>query len=117
MNIEQIREICLGMQGTSEAIKYGDQLCFMVAGKHFCSSRLQDPDKVNLKAPDEAFEAQCDRPGITPAPYGGATYKWIQVEHVDVLTDAEWEQFLQMAYDTIVAKLSKKLRATLHNPS
>ncbi|MCF8246811.1 MAG: MmcQ/YjbR family DNA-binding protein [Saprospiraceae bacterium] len=53
MDIEQLRSICLSFPGTSEAVKYDDQLAFMVLGKHFCSSRLPDLNTINLKVPDD----------------------------------------------------------------
>ncbi|WP_373550891.1 MmcQ/YjbR family DNA-binding protein [Haliscomenobacter sp.] len=49
MHIEQLRELCLSLPGTSEGIKYGDQLCFMVMGKVFCSSNVKNLDKANFK--------------------------------------------------------------------
>jgi hypothetical protein len=41
MDIENLRNLCLSLPGTSEGVKYGDQLCFMVLGKVFCSSNLK----------------------------------------------------------------------------
>lgn len=113
MNIEQIREICLSLPGTAEAIKYGDQLCFMVMGKHFCSSNLKNLDKVNFKVSDEQFEELCEREGIGPAPYGGAKFKWVQVAHFDHLTDAAWQGLLRQAYELAKAKLPKKAQHSL----
>ena len=108
MNIEKIREICLSFQHTSEGIKYGDQLCFMVMGKVFCSSNTKNLDKVNFKVADELFEEFCDREGIVPAPYGGAKFKWAQVTDFDVLTDKEWNDFIKESYELVKAKLPKK---------
>ncbi|MBK9014379.1 MAG: hypothetical protein IPM82_09975 [Saprospiraceae bacterium] len=56
MDIEQLRNLCLSYSGTSEGVKYGDQLCFMVVGKPFCSSRLPDLSNVNFKVPDDQFD-------------------------------------------------------------
>lgn len=108
MNIEKIREICLSFQHTSEGIKYGDQLCFMVLGKVFCASNLKNLDKVNFKVSDEAFEECCEKEGIIPAPYGGAKFKWIQVTSFDVLSDKEWLDYLTKSYSLVCAKLPKK---------
>lgn len=113
MDIERIRQFCLAMPGTAEAVKYGDQLCFMVAGKHFCSSNLKGLDKINFKVADEQFEELCEREGIGPAPYGGAKFKWVQVGYFDALTDPEWEALLQLAYQSVKAKLPKKVQREL----
>ncbi len=108
MDIENLRNLCLSLPGTSEGIKYGDQLCFMVLGKVFCSSNLKNLDRANFKVADEEFEELCEREGIIPAPYGGAKFKWVQVTDFDHLTDTEWAQYLRKAYDLVKAKLTKK---------
>jgi len=116
MDIEKLRNLCLSLPGTSEGIKYGDQLCFMVLGKVFCSSNLKNLDRANFKAADEEFEELCERPGVIAAPYGGAKFKWVQVTDFDCLTDKEWAQYLRKAYDLVKAKLTKKEQAILDSP-
>ena len=113
MDIESLRDYCLSLPGTSEGIKYGDQLCFMVAGKVFCSSNLKNLDKAAFKAGAEAFEALCDRPGIGPAPYGGATFHWVQVSGFEWLEAQEWRHYLRQAYDLVKMRLPKKIQETL----
>jgi len=113
MHIEQLRELCLSFPGTSEGIKYGDQLCFMVMGKVFCSSNVKNLDKANFKVDEEEFEEICERDGIAPAPYGGAKFKWVQVSDFDCLSDGEWKEYLQKAYALVRAKLPKKVQAEL----
>ena len=113
MHIEQLRELCLSFPGTSEGIKYGDQLCFMVMGKVFCSSNVKNLDKANFKVDDEEFEAICEREGIAPAPYGGAKFKWVQASDFDCLSDGEWQEYIQKAYALVRAKLPKKVQAEL----
>lgn len=103
-----MREICLSFQHTSEGIKYGDQLCFMVMGKVFCSSNIKNLDKVNFKVSDEIFDEFCDREGVVPAPYGGAKFKWVQITSFEVLSDKEWFDYLNKAYGLVRAKLPKK---------
>ena len=113
MHIEQLRSLCLALPGTSEGIKYGDQLCFMVMGKVFCSSNVKNLDKANFKVEDEIFEELCEREGIVPAPYGGAKFKWVQVTDFDCLSDAEWQHFILQAYQLVKAKLPKKVQTSL----
>ena len=108
MHIEQLRDFCLSLPDSSEAIKYGDQLCFMVAGKVFCSSNVKNLDQASFKVGDDEFEALCDRPGIRAAPYGGAKFKWVQVAGFDVLDEQEWIFYLRQAYELVKAKLPKK---------
>lgn len=113
MDIEKLRAFCLSLPGASEGIKYGDQLCFMVLGKVFCSANLKNLDCAAFKVGDEAFEALCDREGIFAAPYGGAKFKWVQVTDFAALTEPEWDGFLRQAYTLVKAKLPKKSRETL----
>jgi predicted DNA-binding protein (MmcQ/YjbR family) len=113
MNIEKIREICLQLPHTTEGIKYGDQLCFMVAGKSFCSANIKSLEKIKVKVPDEDFEMLCERDGISPAPYGGARFKWIQIDDFHYLTEKEWSFFLNQSYQLIKLSLPKKLLMTL----
>ncbi|MBI5913766.1 MAG: MmcQ/YjbR family DNA-binding protein [Bacteroidetes bacterium] len=113
MDIEKLRDTCLSFPGTSEGIKYGEQLCFMVAGKVFCSSNLKNLDLANFKVGDEEFEGMCDRPGIVAAPYGGAKFKWVQVTDFGFLSEKEWAHCLRNAYGLVKAKLPKKVQVTL----
>ena len=113
MNIEKLRDFCLSFPGTSEGIKYGDQLCFMVAGKVFCSSNTKHLDKASFKVRAEEFEEMCDRPGIQPAPYGGAKFHWVQITDFDYLEEQEWKDYLRQAYELVKTKLPKKVQATL----
>lgn len=113
MDIENLRNFCLSMPGTSEGIKYGDQLCFMVMGKVFCSSNTKNLDRANFKVADEVFEELCEREGIIAAPYGGAKFKWVQVTDFDHLSDTEWAHYLQQSYELVKAKLPKKVQESL----
>ena len=109
MNIEKIRDICLQFPATSEGIKYGDQLCFMVAGKVFCSSNIKNLDRINFKVGDEAFEEMCEKQGVIPAPYGGIRFKWVQITDFDCLTEKEWLFYISESYKLVKAKLPKKV--------
>ena len=113
MNIEQLREFCLSLPATSEGIKYGDQLCFMVAGKAFCSSNIKNLDRVSFRVLEEEFEELCDRPGIQVAPYGGARFHCVQVTDFDCLEAQEWTFYLRQAYEMAKARLPGKVRETL----
>ena len=115
MHIEQLRSLCLSYPGTSEGIKYGAELCFMVMGKIFCASQLKDLNQASFKVSEERFEELCEREGIAPAPYGGAKFKWVRVSDFDCLSDAEWEDLIQEAYQLVKAKLPKKVQASLEN--
>ncbi|NJN34944.1 MAG: MmcQ/YjbR family DNA-binding protein [Saprospiraceae bacterium] len=99
------------MPHTSEGIKYGDQICFMVAGKSFCSIQIKALEKVKFKVPNDDFEMFCEREGVKPAPYGGVKFKWVQVDDFPFLTEKEWLFWVQQSYDLIKNSLPKKVLA------
>lgn len=108
MHIEQLREFCLSLPGTTEDIKWGKDLCFCVGAKMYCVTGV-DGGGVSLKVTDDVFAACVERDGIVPAPYL-ARYKWIYIENYDVFPDDEWECLIRSSYDMIRAKLPKNRR-------
>jgi predicted DNA-binding protein (MmcQ/YjbR family) len=91
MTVEQLRTICLSLPGTTEDIKWGADLVFMVGGKMFCVTSTEPPHNVSFKVSDEEFEELSIQQGIIPAPYM-ARAKWIQVQKHSVLNKKEWEE-------------------------
>ncbi|EMR01947.1 MmcQ/YjbR family DNA-binding protein [Cesiribacter andamanensis] len=114
MNLEKLRALCLELPGTTEGIKWGQDLCFMVGEKMFCVSGLeQDTFSASFKVTEEAFGALTSRPGIVPAPYL-ARYQWVLVEQADSLSAAEWEQYVLHAYQLVRQKLPAKVKKALN---
>ena len=60
-----------------------------------------------FKVPDEDFLALTDRPGIKPAPYL-ARARWVLVDDLKTLPDAELMAAIRTSYALIKAKLPKK---------
>lgn len=112
MDIEWLRSTCLQYPGTTEGIKWGHDLCFMVAEKMFCVTNLEPPHQVSFKVPDEDFEELSQRDGIIPAPYM-ARNKWVMVQHVNKVSKAEWKKFIEQSYNLIKSKLPKKTQEAL----
>ena len=108
MDIETLREFCRALPAATEDIKWGNDLCFSVAGKMFCVAGLEGPLTVSFKVRDEEFDELAGSPGMRPAPYV-ARYKWVLVEDVNRLSRAEWEQYLRQSYELVRAKLPKKV--------
>ena len=107
MDIESLRDFCRGLPAVTEDIKWGNDLCFSVAGKMFCAAGLDGPLTVSFKVRDEEFDELANSPGMRPAPYV-ARYKWVLVEEVDRLSRKEWEHYLRQSYELVRAKLAKK---------
>jgi predicted DNA-binding protein (MmcQ/YjbR family) len=108
MNIDTLREYCMGLPAVTEDIKWGHDLCFSVAGKMFCVAALEGPLTVSFKVKDDEFDEMSNSPGMRPAPYV-ARYKWVLVEEVSALSRKEWEHYVRQSYDLVRAKLPKKV--------
>ena len=108
MDIEWLRKFCLSLPATSEDIKWGNDLCFLIAGKMFCVAGLEQPLKVSFKVTDEEFEELSTRDGIIPAPYM-ARNKWLLVQKASKLSKKEWETYIRQSYTLIKNKLPKKV--------
>lgn len=107
MHHEQLRELCLGLKGTTEDIKWGNDLCFCIGEKMYCVTWLGGPFQASLKVTDEEFEELVARPDIIPAAYL-ARYKWVQVKSATALSQSEWVRLIGQSYALVKAGLPKK---------
>jgi len=112
MHHEQLRDLCLSLKGTTEDIKWGNDLCFLVGEKMFCVTWLGGPFQASFKVTDEEFEELIARPDIIPAAYL-ARYKWIQVKSATALSTTEWDRLIKQSYELVKAGLSKKKQREL----
>src|SRR2546421_9088550 len=73
MNVEELRTYCLGLPHTTEDIKWGNDLCFLVGDKMFATTSLNAASGFNcsFKCSPEKFASLVEREGITSAPYTG----------------------------------------------
>ena len=103
-----LRHICLALPGTTEDIKWGGDLCFLIGGKMFCVTGFEAPGLVTFKIPDSDFDELSERKGFHPAPYL-ARAKWVQVDDFDTLSQTEWEAFVKQSYELVKSKIPKKV--------
>lgn len=110
MNLKKAKEFCAALPGATQDFKWGDNLVFSVGEKMFAV--MHDDAKAKsicFKVDDDRFLELTDREGIIPAPYL-ARAKWVLVEDIAKLPDAEAKELLQRAHQIIFAKLTKKLQ-------
>lgn len=107
MNIEELRAFCKTLQGVTEDIKWGQDLCFCIGEKMFCVTGLSGPFTLSFKVRDEEFEALSAAPGFTPAPYV-ARYKWVLLEDPSRISDKQLKHYISQSYELVKAKLPKK---------
>ena len=110
MTLDRLREICAGLPGVTEDVKWGHDLCFCVGGKMFAAVNLEPPHQLGFKCTPEDFAELTEREGIIPAPYL-ARAMWVQESELGVaLERQELTSLLRSAYDQVVAKLAKSKR-------
>ena len=109
MDIDWLRKFCLSLPATAEDIKWGNDLCFLVADKMFCVVGLEAPLKIAFKVSDEEFETLSTTEGFQPAPYM-ARAKWVLVNHPVALNRKQWETYIRQSYNLVKARLTKKVR-------
>jgi predicted DNA-binding protein (MmcQ/YjbR family) len=107
MTIESLRAFCRKLPEVTEDIKWGQDLCFCVAGKMFAVVNLERPHSIAFKCTPERFGELIERPGIIPAPYM-ARNMWVQEEELgEVLDRREIQALVKESYELVVAKLPK----------
>jgi predicted DNA-binding protein (MmcQ/YjbR family) len=110
MTLDGLRQICRALPGTTEDVKWGQDLCLCVGGKMFAAVNLEPPHQLGFKCTPENFAELTEREGIIPAPYL-ARAMWVQeVELGQALERPELAELLRSAYDLVVAKLPKSKR-------
>lgn len=112
MNIDLLRDITQKLPHVTEDVKFGNLLCFCIAGKMFCVTDADDSSSISLKVGAEEFSELLEREGFSPAPYLGRN-KWVLIDSTARLSKQELTHFITQSYELIKAKLPKKLREKL----
>ena len=109
MDIEWLRNTCLSRPATSEDIKWGNDLCFLVAGKMFCVAGLDQPLTISFKVPNELFPEISGSEGYVPAPYM-ARASWVQLTDATKVRKEDLEKQITRSYELVKARLPKKVK-------
>jgi predicted DNA-binding protein (MmcQ/YjbR family) len=109
MDHTQLEQLCFNLKGTSTDVKWGNDLCYLIGGKMYCVTNLDQPMKVSLKVQAEEFWELTEREGVNPAPYMSRNH-WIFIEKSKAFTAKEWKHYLQQSYELVYAKLPKKIK-------
>jgi predicted DNA-binding protein (MmcQ/YjbR family) len=113
MNVDQVRQYCLGFPHCTEQVQWGNDLVFKVAGKMFAVAALEPGQHwLSFKCSPDDFAELVERPDIVPAPYLARAH-WVALQTTDALPRNELRTRLRTAYDLVIAKLPKKARAEL----
>ncbi|MET0319133.1 MAG: MmcQ/YjbR family DNA-binding protein [Duganella sp.] len=110
MNLIEAQALCRSLPGATEDIKWESTLAFSVGGKMFAATwNVASARHLSFKVDDDRFLALTDRPGIIPAPYL-ARAKWIRIENIQTIRDAELTELIQRAHELVLNRLTKKLQ-------
>ena len=107
MNIEEIREYCLGKSQVNESFPFGDTtLVFKVSGKIFALLSL-DAVQMNLKCePDLAIELREQYSSVIPGYHMNKKY-WNTILLNGTIPDKLIKDWIDLSY-SLVAKKGKK---------
>jgi len=114
MDIESVRKFCLSLPHADEKVQWGNDLLFRVGEKMFAVAALEPSHGVALsfKCTPESFAELVEQEGIIPAPYM-ARHHWVGLERFDALAESDLKPLLTNAYQMVLEKLPKKVRAGL----
>lgn len=117
MNIEELREFCLSMEGVGEktpfgkfARRYDSILVFYVCDRMFCMTDMDDFTSVTVKlTPDEIEELRMARSSVSN-PVNLSQRHWLQLDFGGDLSDSEIFGLVGRSYEIVKAKYSRRSR-------
>jgi predicted DNA-binding protein (MmcQ/YjbR family) len=114
MRLDRLKAFALSLPHTTVVKQWGECLVFKVAGKMFCLIALDAEviDGVIFKCTPAEFDELTQTDGITQAPYC-AKRMWVRVGDLSALTGPELQARIRHSYDLVVAKLPRRVQATL----
>jgi predicted DNA-binding protein (MmcQ/YjbR family) len=113
MRLARLKSFALALPQTTVINQWGG-LVFKVAGKVFIILSLDGelPAGISLKCRPEDFDRLVQQDGFIQAPYCAKRH-WFRIQDLSFLPEAELLELIRQSYDLVVAKLPKKVQATL----
>jgi predicted DNA-binding protein (MmcQ/YjbR family) len=114
MNIEDFRNFCLSLPGTTEGFPFGgDVLVFKVAEKMYALARLDDFRGISLKCdPALAQDLRERYASVTPG-YHLNKKHWNSIAIPGELGNDELRHWIRHSYQLVVASLPKAVQLQL----
>lgn len=107
MNIEEFREYCLSLSGSSEKMPFQafraaqSILAFYVSGKIFCFFDIDTFDACTVKCAPDMIDELKARYNAVDAPYNMNHRHWISIRFNDDMPDAEIKRKISESYELI----------------
>jgi predicted DNA-binding protein (MmcQ/YjbR family) len=114
MTLELLSAICRSLPAVTEDVKWGQNLCFLIAGKMFAVASLDpaSPVKLAFRCAAERYVELIEQDGVIPAPYL-ARYHWVALERWDALRDDQIQDAIRASHSLVRARLPRKVREGL----
>jgi predicted DNA-binding protein (MmcQ/YjbR family) len=114
MNIEDFRNFCLSLPGTTEGFPFGgDVLVFKVAEKMYALARVDDFQSISLKCdPALAQDLRERYPSVTPG-YHLNKKHWNSIAIPGELSQDELRHWIRHSYQLVVTTLPKAVQQQL----
>ena len=120
MNIEELRDYCLSMEGVMEKTPFGkfaprfdSTLVFYVLDHMFCMVDMDDFTSVSFRSNDEGIARISERYSAVTTPLNKAMKFWRRVNLNEDMPDSEIYSCVRRAYEIIKEKYSKKLKTDI----
>jgi len=110
MNIEELREYCLSLKGTSDCFPFDDvSLVFKVLDKMFALVPIDNPELcISVKCdPEKAIELREKYPCVEPAYHFNKTY-WNMIYLNREISDEDVKYWIRHSIDEVLKKLPKQ---------
>lgn len=108
MNIEEFREFCLSLPGSSEKMPFQafraaqSVLVFYVGGRIFCFLDIDRFDACTVKCDPDRIDELKARYNAVDAPYNMSPRHWISIRFNDDMPDEEIKRWVRNSYDIIL---------------
>jgi predicted DNA-binding protein (MmcQ/YjbR family) len=112
-----LTDFCRSLTGTTEDVKWGNDLMFSVGKKMYAGFDADDAAerRLGFKCDDIDFERLTKMKGVKPAPYA-ARFGWVSVDRVEALPglgDDKLMALLRKSHGLVASCLPTKLKREL----
>jgi predicted DNA-binding protein (MmcQ/YjbR family) len=117
MRLDRLKAFALGLPQTTWVKQWGECLVHKVAGKMFLIIVLdgETVEAIIFKCTPDEFDELTELDGVIQAPYCAKRH-WVRVADLAVFSEKDLQFRIRHSYDLVVAKLPKKVQATLPKP-
>ena len=111
MNVEEFREFCLSLPGSSEKMPFQafraaqSILAFYVKDKIFCFFDIDRFNACTVKCDPDRIDELKARYMAVGAPYNMSPKHWISIRFNDDMTDDEIKQWVKKSYNIVSHKV------------